>query len=195
MPRQRALLRSAQRVGDSVVVPSASPGPAPVLRDRQCRGCWAGDWGRGLQRGHVCVAPVVREPARCPGRSRVLFCTGGCAGAGTGRPQEADAIPPAQEPPRELVAVAAPAPGSRGRVSLRFPPKSPCIQPRTVSGVRVQRGRNQGNDPAFHRPPAAESQHKSLYTWVPESGINLHADRLLGRVFKKKKCNSSSKYF
>lgn len=55
---------------------------------------------------------------------------------------------------------------------------------RTVSGVRVQ-GRNQGNAPAFHRrqPPSLST---ILYTWVPERGINLHADRLLGRVLKKK---------
>lgn len=121
------------------------------------------------------VAPGGLEFSSAPGAARVPAR----AGPSWQMPS------PAQEPPRELVAVAAPAPGSRGGLSLRFSSESPCAQPRTISAVRVQTRRNQGKPPAFHRPPAAKSQHRSLYTWVPERGINLHADRLLGRVLKK----------
>lgn len=84
---------------------------------------------------------------------------------------------PPQEPPRGPVAVAALG-GPRART---FPPIVLALSYELPRASALKRTEIEVIPllPSL----AAGSQRKSLYTWIQECGINLYAERLLGRVF------------
>lgn len=131
-----------------------------------CRGCWAGDWGRGLQRGHVCVAPVVREPACAPGGLEFSSAPE-AAGAAQPGPRRQTIRPPSHRPGASSGTCRGGCPGPG--FPRKGEPWALAQEPLHSATNRLRRprskGRNQGNAPRLSTgSPAAESQHKSLYT-------------------------------